>query len=55
MSLPKTLLPTEPYAEHFLGNLKEAEEHGKVVVGDAKAAQFPLPQDALDALKEMLK
>lgn len=55
MPLPETLLPTEHYAEHFLGNLREAEEHGKIVVGDATTAQFPLPQDALDALKEMMQ
>ena len=53
MSLPDTLLPASHYAAHFGVSEKEAEEHGKVVVGDTTTAYFALPVEALAALEKL--
>ena len=53
MSLPDTLLPASHYAAHFGVSEKEAEEHGKVVVGDTTTAYFALPDEALTALEKL--
>ena len=53
MSLPDTLLPASHYAAHFGVSEKEAEEHGKVVVGDTTTTHFRLPAEALAKLEKL--
>ena len=53
MEIPETLLPPEPYIEHFFGTDKLAVELLKVKTGKARPTNFRLSPEALAALEKI--